>query len=424
MAAVCNTDTGTCETTPAEDGTPCEANNQCAGEGTCTDGDCVAGLITLDCDDSDDCTTDACDPDTGCVNSPIENCCNSDDDCVSTDPCVSSTCENNVCSASPVADCCVENGECDDQNDCTADTCENNACMHAEIAGCGACQVDSDCDDQDDCTADTCHETAGCVNVSIDLCCAESSECDDQDDCTTDVCTNNECTFSPVPGCGDNCQDATDCDDQDPCTIDLCQLGVCSSYETANCCTQDSDCDDSNTCTDDTCVDGSCTLTPNGTCADGVFVFCTLTGAAGTESTCEMHFAAVSNQSTDQLGGFQVSIKNDPAKAEFTGFSCPPGQCAGLEGGTLSSTHLVTGAVKGPGEYMMLSFSITSPGPYNDAVYQNGQFTGNTYVMTMHFTHLTNDSVDIEGHDFVGSDPIGKELTVQIVDSVLVSSKK
>ena len=90
----------------------------------------------------------------------------------------------------------------------------------------------------------------------------------------------------------------------------------------------------------------------------------------------------------------------------------------------MATTHLVTGNQKSLGEYMMLSFSMTAPGPYTTAVYDGTQFTGSTYVMTMHFTHLTDSTVDIEGHDFVGSTSVGQALTVQVIDGVLVSSKK
>ncbi|MEE9211896.1 MAG: hypothetical protein V3U29_04500, partial [Phycisphaeraceae bacterium] len=68
---VCNPDSGECEQQPINEGEPCDDDNACTTEDTCSKGKCVGGP-PLDCDDGDPCTIDSCDPELGCLSTPIE----------------------------------------------------------------------------------------------------------------------------------------------------------------------------------------------------------------------------------------------------------------------------------------------------------------------------------------------------------------
>jgi hypothetical protein len=88
---VCNTETLTCESEPANEGEPC-TSNACTENPTCVEGVCVG--TDLVCDDGNLCTLDSCDLETGCVYTPkvcddanpcngIESCEPSSGECVS-----------------------------------------------------------------------------------------------------------------------------------------------------------------------------------------------------------------------------------------------------------------------------------------------------------------------------------------------------
>ena len=71
-----NTDNGDCcsSTCQFETG-PCNEDNACTTNDTCSDGSCQPGA-PLNCDDGNACTTDSCNPASGCINSPITECVN------------------------------------------------------------------------------------------------------------------------------------------------------------------------------------------------------------------------------------------------------------------------------------------------------------------------------------------------------------
>lgn len=100
----CNPATESCETAPApegascDDGDPCTEADRCAGPGLCegTAVDCSGAA-------SGPCEVGACDPATGaCTTSPAAD----GTDCdASADDCVAETCQTGVCTGAPAADC-------------------------------------------------------------------------------------------------------------------------------------------------------------------------------------------------------------------------------------------------------------------------------------------------------------------------------
>jgi len=382
MNQTCNVDSGECETTALENGTECGTGDECVGASTCTDSECIPPDTAVDCDDNNACTTDTCDPATGCVNTPMD-------------------------------ECCTEDSVCDDQDVCTTDVCLDNACSSTAIDGC--CANDDECDDQDDCTSNSCQENM-CSFTAIADCCTDDKECDDLNECTADWCADNVCENAEIIGCGTGCQNNAECDDGDPCTYDNCDAGGCLSSPIVGCCTEKGQCDDNNSCTDDACENNLCLFTENGTCVgptEDTIVFCTLSGPAGSEATCEVHVAAGSNAVVDQMVAFEIDVSFPASKAEMTGLSCPPGNCAGLNG-TLASTHFLQAANKGPGKFKILSFSLPIM-PLNGATFISGQLTGETYVFTMHFTLTTGEEVPVIADNFLGSNSGASALPVEFV---------
>ena len=61
----CNTETGLCETSQAQNGTECDDDDACTTGDTCQGGVCTAGDPVTCGDDGNDCTQDVCNPSTG-----------------------------------------------------------------------------------------------------------------------------------------------------------------------------------------------------------------------------------------------------------------------------------------------------------------------------------------------------------------------
>jgi hypothetical protein len=122
----------------------------------------------------------------------------------------------------------------------------------------------------------------------------------------------NQCTFTPIPGCGLECTADADCDDTNACTLDEC-LGdnTCSNSPIPDCCTVDAECDDTNACTLDECLgDHTCSSTAIPDCctvdADCDDVDACTTDSCGNPAT--LSFDGVGNS---------VAFSNDASISDF-----------------------------------------------------------------------------------------------------------
>src|SRR5439155_1573058 len=139
VAGTCNTETGSCSTPTATNGTPCNDANACTQTDTCQSGSCVASN-PVTCTALDQChVAGTCDPATG------------------------------SCSTPALAGCklCTADIDCDDQNVCTYDTCNGGVCSNTAIDGCTPCTTTADCDDHNPCTFDSC-DGGVCSNTALE----------------------------------------------------------------------------------------------------------------------------------------------------------------------------------------------------------------------------------------------------------------
>ena len=111
-------------------GSPCDDDNACTENDTCSGGACDG--TPVDADDGNECTDDSCDPATGAVHTPNADPCDDGDACTEGD-----LCSGGVCTGDPVV--CPQGLACDSE---TGDCIE-----------CGPCPTDVDGDGQTD-TAD------------------------------------------------------------------------------------------------------------------------------------------------------------------------------------------------------------------------------------------------------------------------------
>lgn len=229
---VCETGYG-CVELPLS-GQACDDNNVCTiGDSCGTNGNCVPGGITLDCDDLNPCTDDFCLPDVGCVHIPIASCtsCSYTEDC---SPqlchqayCISGSCvyfaqqagtscsDGDICNGREVCagnGVCVNEGalNCDDGNPCTDDTCQNNVgCVHTV-------NTLNSCSDMNACTTgDQCNANGECVGVSS--ACPPSTRCAEYSCAIVD---NNATCIKYARNVG------SWCDSNDSCI----HSAVCSEY--------------------------------------------------------------------------------------------------------------------------------------------------------------------------------------------------
>ncbi len=329
----CNPATGACvhtpNTLPCSDANPCTSGDQCSG------GTCVGGAVKV-CNDNNPCTADSCDVKTGaCAFKGIPGCggvCKVDSDC----PAVKNACTISYCDTTTdqcASKLAADGTTCDDGSACTA----NSACTGGTCTG----AITVICNDLNNCTTDSCLPATGkCLYTNQngttcgdgnpctvgDLCqggkCQSGAQkvCNDGVACTADACNTltGACTFTPIPGCGSNCNtdadcaatgstcstatcnkqtklctvsavpNGTSCTDNLACTLgDVCKNGVCESGVVKTC-------NDGNPCTIDACTaaDGTCTHAPasNVACADGdpctATDTCTAGVCAGTPISC------------------------------------------------------------------------------------------------------------------------------------------
>jgi hypothetical protein len=413
----CN-EAGECVTANAENGTQCGTGDKCAAEPSCSDGECIGGLIAIDCNDNNPCTEDTCDSDSGCVNAEIEECCvDAATDCGEFGPCVALSCEENQCVTTPVEDCCTENEQCDDGNDCTADACTDFECVSSPMLGC--CKEKGDCDDKKACTEDLCNVTDGtCSNLVTEGCCVADSNCDDDDVCTTGSCVNNACVVDTIKSC---CTDDAECEDANLCTTNSCKDNKCVSETEPGCksCNKDKDCNDGDVCTDDSCDGGKCANADNGSCDK--IIICEVTGNAGDMVDCPVLLAA---KAGDDDRGVGLQFKAYPSgEATYVSSSCMDKDgndtCAN---GKLPSGHAFN-LIDKSDHLFVLIFDFTL-NYLNDATLTSNGVSGNPEVVTFHFKLTANGTFKVEIKALVVSDKKGTALKFEFQDGTIITSKK
>ncbi len=213
--SVCSPEGG-CANVPQPDGATCDDGNGCTAGDTCISGACTSGALKV-CAGSV-CSPESCVPATGtCQASPALNgtTCDDGDPCSAASACTNGQCAPTVAVACPgTGDPCrvpactpgvgctvvaVPSGTaCDDDSACTeADACDDGRCVGVSAVVCpaavgclaavcspesGLCQPvlrspGAPCDDGDACaTGEYCDDAGACV-VGEDACCDSSSEC-------------------------------------------------------------------------------------------------------------------------------------------------------------------------------------------------------------------------------------------------------
>jgi hypothetical protein len=216
---MCTADTCTpsigCRHTPETDGTSCSDGNICNGVETCQGGLCRRP-DPLDCDDGDPCTSDSCDRNNGCIHPPIPDGSSCEDNNVCNGEGV---CQGGVCIPGTAL-------ECDDNNSCTDDQClpdsgcaynpyptgtpcnDGQVCTVNDSCVGGVCTGQAvDCDDNNLCTEDVCDQVGGCQHTQL----ADGTSCGGGQ-CGQGVCVQGECEVVDGPSC----------EDYEPCTNDWC----------------------------------------------------------------------------------------------------------------------------------------------------------------------------------------------------------
>lgn len=215
----CDSDVGDCVYDFKADGSSCEIDSACGGEGACVAGQCE--LEENPCDDLNPCTADICGANGDCQNLPLED----GSLCEDTGACTVSTCKAGLCQAVPGAGC-------DDSNPCTLDECDaDGACSYTDLDDGASCGDDDVCNGEELCQAGAC-------------------EISDAPDCISNSpCVDASC--HPTLGClSDPKSDGDPCGDDDLCNgEDLCQAGVCETSAPLSC------------GSDDECVNTSCAPT-------------------------------------------------------------------------------------------------------------------------------------------------------------------
>jgi hypothetical protein len=217
--AMCNMQTGECDTMNAPDGTACNGTAGACSNGACVDNNLCDGV---DCTSDNQCVGDGtCDPaDGSCIagnNEPADTVCNQDGGA--------------VCNGSGACVECNGAGQCpSDANECTAASCAGGQCGQANVADGTPCN-----DNTGACSAGVCMSNDLCIGVD----CTSSNQCVDDGTCNpaTGTCTAgaNKATDTPcTEGGGSVCDGAGSCVE----------------------CNNDEQCSGSDVCTDNACVAG------------------------------------------------------------------------------------------------------------------------------------------------------------------------
>jgi len=212
---------GVCVVVPDEDGTPCDDGVFCTIDDACSAGICEGGPPN-DCGMTPpQCTEVVCDEQSQtCTTAPAQNgapCQDPNDLCM-----VGSTCSNGLCiGGTPedcfffpvpddchVAECNPQNGQCEPVVGNEGGPCSdpNDLCTVNKTCTAGVCQGGS----PKDCSQLTVGCTMGVCDVNNGTCVAQSvgngQPCDDLDHCTTgEICTNGTCGGgTPITACVNN----------------------------------------------------------------------------------------------------------------------------------------------------------------------------------------------------------------------------
>ncbi len=258
LIGFCLAETGSCTTGPAVDGTVCDDGDLCSTDDICDKGACLAGA-PIDCGFAiGGCVDLTCDPNTGdCDATPLEE----GAPCNVGNPCADAgVCTDGQCSGAQTVSCPAP------ADPCTVAFCDSKTgdCVEAPAL------EEAACDDGDPCTMDTFCVGGACTGGAATPC------PDDGDTCTLEECVAGEgCSFKPAEdgvacGDGDVCTDETTCSggkcqggktatcppDGNPCTADTCVTGLGCTYEAM---ADGAACDDGSKCTTpDQCTDGEC----------------------------------------------------------------------------------------------------------------------------------------------------------------------
>ena len=256
----CDSETGSCEALPRDDGVSCDDGAKCTTADACKAGKCEGEPVVCQAPDDEQCVTAVCDTGTGeCAYDPASagSGCDDGDPCTTGDACTGGgECAGEALDCSDLDGDCKEgacdpesgickvkpfpNGTvCDDGNACTdAEYCVNGSCGNEVLMPDGSICDDGDpCTESDVCGAGSCAGAAkDCSALATSACL--SSMCDEE---------TGECEAVPVsdPACiCFGAEDGTGCDDGQPCTKgDACKEGLCIA-EPLDCSTFDDVCNE------------------------------------------------------------------------------------------------------------------------------------------------------------------------------------
>ncbi len=347
--SICDANTGTCITTPRDDGDDCSDGDACTVGDKCVQGTCQSGdaYVCDECQSAADCVD--LDSDNKCLGTHIcsQGKCIIDPDTIPTQPkvtCFSSTCD--PATGQFVVEALPDGTFCDDLNACTVqDKCSNGNCKGQAAT----------CDDDNICTQDGCAPETGCTFEPLSLVpCDDGNACTAEDTCADGLCANageldcdddNPCTEDSCDieqGCINAPLSDIACDDGDECTInESCQEGLCVAAGNLCQCDSDADCaqyNDLDLCNGSLhCVDQKCLVNPESVVicdtsndTDCVQTVCApLTGEcgpkkAGLGSPCDDGNACTLGESCFQgncLGGILVNCNDgNPCTSD----SCDP----------------------------------------------------------------------------------------------------
>ncbi len=237
----CEAKTGSCTSTPAVAGVPCDDGVACTSQDACAGGKCVGGPSVCDCQTSADCAA-----------KDDANLCNGKLFCDTTG--WPFKCRTNPLSV-------VSCKDTTPAGDCTAVAC---------VPATGLCEAvtltdGSACDDGQSCTKGDSCKAGACVGPTNVCPCSSAKDCDALDD--GDACNGTlYCETKPgLAGCRVNPATVVTCPAESlgPCLVSTCQPadGSCKPTPTAT----GTPCEDGELCTTgDTCASGTCTAGPNG----------------------------------------------------------------------------------------------------------------------------------------------------------------
>ena len=225
--AMCNLETGECDTMDVPNGTECDG-----GAGACSSGACVDNNLCdgVNCASDNECVQDgSCNPADGqCIpgaNQPADTACGNGDVCDGQGNCVG----------------CNDASQCaEDSNGCTAASCVDGTCGQANAPDGTMCDLISVGDGV--CMAGVCEAAPECVSPG---------DCNDGNQCTAGDCVGGACEFVPTNGasCDVSAGVPGTCDNAGAC-IGLCDGVNCTS---TNQCVQDGACDPA----DGQCIPGA-----------------------------------------------------------------------------------------------------------------------------------------------------------------------